>query len=80
MNTSNAKEQILNLLWNDPIQIGHWVGFKDLTEMHNDWLRRFLYEDADQTLQGHRGSYKTTVLSLFFAIHAVIQDSFMEKS
>ena len=72
MNTSNAKEQILNLLWNDPIQIGHWVGFKDLTEMHNDWLRRFLYEDADQTLQGHRGSYKTTVLSLFFAIHAVI--------
>ena len=72
MNTSNVKKQILNLLWNDPIQIGHWVGFKDLTEMHNDWLRRFLYEDADQTLQGHRGSYKTTVLSLFFAIHAVI--------
>ena len=72
MNTSNVKKQILNLLWNDPIQIGHWVGFKDLTEMHNDWLRRFLYEDADQTLQGHRGSYKTTVLSLFVAIHAVI--------
>ena len=72
MNILSAKEQILNLLWDDPVQIGHWVGFKDLNEMHNDWLRRFLYESADQTLQGHRGSYKTTVLSLFFAIHAVI--------
>lgn len=66
------KEQILNLLWENPIEIGHWVGFKDLTELHNEWLRSFLYEDEDQTLQGHRGSYKTTTLSLFFAIHAII--------
>lgn len=39
--------------------------------MHNDWLRNFLYLDKDQTLQGHRGSYKTTTLSLFFALHAI---------
>lgn len=67
-----TKEQILNLLWENPIEIGHWVGFKDLTELHNEWLRSFLYYDEDQTLQGHRGSYKTTTLSLFFAIHAII--------
>lgn len=66
-----TKEQILNLLWENPIQIGYWVGFKDLTEMHNEWLKSFLYEDEDQTLQGHRGSYKTTTLSLFFALHAI---------
>lgn len=55
-----------------PIEIGHWVGFNDLTDLHNEWLLDFLYRKDDQTLQAHRGSYKTTTLSLFFAIHAVI--------
>lgn len=68
-----TKQQALQLLWERPIEIGHWVGFKDLTDLHNEWLRSFLYDDDDQTLQGHRGSFKTTTLSLFFAIHAVIK-------
>ena len=67
-----TREQALELLWDNPIKIGHWVGFKDLTQLHNRWLRAFLYGTEDQTLQGHRGSFKTTVLSLFLAIHAVI--------
>lgn len=65
------KNQVLDLLWNDPVEIGHWVGFKDLTNIHNDWLKGFLYRTDDQTLQGHRGSYKTTTLSLFFAINSI---------
>ena len=40
-----TKEQALNLLWERPIEIGHWVGFVDLTDMHNDWLRNFLYKE-----------------------------------
>lgn len=67
-----SKKQILQLLWENPIEIGHWVGFKDLTALHNAWLRSFLYADDDQTLQAHRGSFKTTTLSLFFALNAVI--------
>lgn len=67
-----TKKEVLDLLWNRPIEIGHWVGFKDLTDMHNEWLRRFLYGKDDQTLQGHRGSFKTTTLSLFFTIHLVV--------
>ena len=67
-----SKEQILYLLKNNPIEIGHWVGFKDLTELHNEWLKGFLFGEEDQTLQAHRGSFKTTTLSLFFAIHAII--------
>ncbi len=66
-----TKSEAMRLLWERPIEIGKWVGFKDLKDIHNDWLRDFLYEDKDQTLQGHRGSYKTTVLSLFLAVHAV---------
>lgn len=68
-----SKKEILNLLWNEPYRIGHWVGFKDLTTLHNEWLRSFLYSDKDQTLLAHRGSYKTTDLSLFLALHTVIQ-------
>lgn len=68
-----TENQVLDLLWENPVEIGHWVGFNDLTAMHNDWLRDFLYLDEDQTLQGHRGSFKTTTLSLFFAIHTIIR-------
>lgn len=68
-----TKKQILDLLWEQPILIGNWVGFKDLTQLHNEWLKSFLYRSDDQTLQGHRGSYKTTTLSLFLAIHIVIK-------
>lgn len=66
------KDEVLQLLWESPIEIGHWVGFKDLTALHNEWLRSFLYSDNDQTLQAHRGSYKTTTLSLFFPINMII--------
>lgn len=72
MNTLE-KNQALELLWTEPFKIGHWVGFKDLTYMHNEWLHNFLFRQKDQTLQGHRGSFKTTVLSLFLAIHAIIK-------
>lgn len=68
-----SKQKILDLLWNDPVQIGKWVGFNDLTDLHNEWLRGFLYSTEDQTLQGHRGSFKTTTLSLFLSIHTVIK-------
>lgn len=70
---NSEKKAVLDLLWNEPYKIGHWVGFKDLTALHNEWLRSFLYADDDQTLLAHRGSYKTTDLSLFLAIHTVIQ-------
>ena len=68
-----SKQKVLDLLWNDPVQIGKWVGFNDLTDLHNEWLRGFLYSTEDQTLQGHRGSFKTTTLSLFLSIHTVIK-------
>ena len=70
---NSRKQAVLDLLWNEPYKIGHWVGFKDLTTLHNEWLRSFLYAGDDQTLLAHRGSYKTTDLSLFLAIHTVIK-------
>lgn len=70
---SISQTQALALIKHNPIEIGHWVGFSDLREIHNQWLKSFLFGKEDQTLQAHRGSYKTTTLSLFFAIHAIIR-------
>lgn len=67
-----TKEQYLDVIQNNPIEIGHWVGFKDLNDINNEWLKSFLFCPNDQTLQGHRGSFKTTTLSLFFALHIII--------
>lgn len=72
MNTLPNRDEVLRLLWNNPVEIGHWLGFRDLTELHNKWLKAFLYGEGDMTLQAHRGSYKTTVLTLFFALHIIL--------
>lgn len=69
---TNGQKRILDLLFDEPYIIGHWVGFKDLTTLHNEWLRSFLYSKDSQTKQAHRGSYKTTTLSLFMALHIII--------
>lgn len=65
------REDLKKLLKEQPYKIGHFVGFKDLTELHNTWLKSFLYSKENQTLLAHRGSYKTTDLSLFLAIHPI---------
>lgn len=70
---SISRMQALSLIRDRPIEIGHWVGFNDLGDMHNEWLKGFLFARHDQTLQAHRGSFKTTTLSLFFAIHCIIK-------
>lgn len=70
---TEKKKAYLNLLFREPYKIGHFVGFKDLTPLHNAWLRSFLWSTEDQTLLAHRGSYKTTTLQLFLAIYAIIR-------
>ena len=63
------------LIRNEPYEIGHFLGFKDLTELHNEWLLDWLYGTEDDTTQAHRGSYKTTDLALFIALNMLIHRS-----
>lgn len=73
MNTlADRKAQTIRLLRNEPYKIGHIVGFKDLTELHNKWLINWLYGTKDTTTQAHRGSYKTTDLALFLALNVIV--------
>lgn len=63
------------LIRNEPYKVGHFLGFKDLTELHNEWLLDWLYGTEDDTTQAHRGSYKTTNLALFIALNMLIHRS-----
>lgn len=67
-----SQDQILELLRTRPIEVGHWVGFSDLMDLHNSWLLEWLYGSGDITIQAHRGSYKTSSLSLFLALNCII--------
>lgn len=67
-----TRQEILDVIKNKPYLIGHWVGFEDLTTLHNVWIRSFLFADKDQTLLAHRGSYKTTCLSIAISLMLVI--------
>jgi len=55
-----------------PYAFGLEAGFTDLKDIHNEWLKIFLFSDIDQTLQAHRGSYKTTCLSIAIALMIII--------
>lgn len=69
---SFSKEQVMSLLKNEPYRVGHWLGYKDLTPLHNQWLLDWLYSSNDSTTQAHRGSYKTTDLAVFLALNALV--------
>ena len=63
------RQEALEYLLQYPALIGRKVGFTKLTDdLHNQWLQMIILGDEDMTLQAHRGSYKTTCLSVGLAI------------
>lgn len=66
-------EQARDLIKYNPARIGYYVGFDDFTDLHNEWLKLLLFKPGDQTLQAHRGSYKTSCDSLFIALNTIIR-------
>ena len=62
----------LELIRNDPYLFGIWSGFDDLSDLHNQWIKSFLFRTDDMTLMAHRGSYKTTCLSIAIALMIII--------
>ena len=45
-----------------PEELGHQIGFSDLTPLHGEWIREMVWGTEDYTLQAHRGSYKSSCL------------------
>ena len=69
----NESKKWLDLVKKRPIAFGIEGGFSDLADIHNKWIRLFLFSKKDITLQAHRGSYKTTCLSIAIALMIVVK-------
>ena len=70
--TSENKKQYIRLLLKYPYKFGIAVGFDKLTELHNEWMIHMIRGKTDETLQAHRGSYKTTCVSIALAIIIIL--------
>ena len=66
-----TRDDAISLLCTAPFEVGHLLGFDKLTELHNEWIKDMILGRNDKTLQSHRGSYKTTCVSIALAIIAV---------
>lgn len=53
----------------NPADLGHALGYNDLrADLHGQWITDMVKADHDQTIQAHRGSYKTTCLCIAIAL------------
>lgn len=63
------RTEALELLIHHPERVGQACGFARLNAaLHGLWMRQMLSAPGDITILAHRGSYKTTCLSLVIAI------------
>ena len=79
-----TREQAVTFLMKNPYKFGHMVGFDKLTILHNEWIKKMLTGKNDATLQAHRGSYKTTCVSIALALIIILlpnkRTMFMRKT
>ena len=69
---ASEEKQWLDLVKHKPYAFGIESGFTDLTDIHNEWIKSFLFSRDDMTLQASRGTYKTTCLSIAMALMVII--------
>ena len=63
-----TRSEAVRFLVKHPEKFGRMVGFTKLKALHGRWMRKMLAGKGDMTLQGHRGSFKTTCLSIVLAL------------
>lgn len=63
-----------DLMTKRPAQLGQMLGYPDLRDdLHGEWMRLMILSKDDKTLQAHRGSYKTTCLSIALPVLMVLR-------
>ena len=62
----------LLVLLQHPEEIGHQIGFSDLTALHGLWIREMVRGEEDYTLQAHRGSYKSSCLAVAISLMLIL--------
>ena len=67
-----TRNDAVEFLITKPYKFGHLLGFTKLTKLHNQWMIKMLKTKNDHTLQAHRGSYKTTCVSIVLALLIIL--------
>lgn len=68
-----TRKQAIEFLVRRPAKLGRSLGFTLLTDdLHNGWIRDMVTGKEDKTLQAHRGSYKTTCVSVALALIMIL--------
>lgn len=67
-----TRQQAVNFLKNHPVNFAYLLGFNKLTQLHNEWIKEMVLGQTDYTLMAHRGSYKTTCVSVAIAILMIL--------
>ena len=67
-----TRTEAVNFLIKKPYKFAHLLGFNKLTKLHNGWMKKMLKAKNDHTLQAHRGSYKTTCVSVVLALLIIL--------
>lgn len=79
-----TRAEAVRFLLAKPYKLGHAVGFTKLKPLHNAWIIDMVRGKDDKTLQAHRGSYKTTCVSIALALIIILLPSmrtlFMRKT
>lgn len=66
-------KKYIDLIIEEPDQIGKWLGFNDLKGIHREWLRTMILSIQDETILAHRGSYKTTCLTIAITLLIILR-------
>lgn len=70
----NDVEYTIDVIKNHPYVIAQDVGFKDVRRYpHNEWMHEIMTGKTDYTLLAHRGSYKSSVLSVCIALFMIVK-------
>lgn len=69
---ADDRQDLIDLIYACPKDIAVKLGYDKLTDLHNKWIKDMVFGDGDHTLQAHRGSYKTTCISIAFAFIIVL--------
>lgn len=67
-----TRTEAVEFLIKKPYKFGKLLGFTKLTKLHNKWMIKMLRSKSDHTLQAHRGSYKTTCVSIVLALLIIL--------
>lgn len=69
---ADERQGLIDLIYRCPRDIAVKLGYDKLTDLHNRWIRDMVFGTEDRTLQAHRGSFKTTCISIAFAFVIVL--------